>query len=218
MTLLKWFLCACIGYLLGCISSGLIIGRVFARIDIRKKGSGNAGATNVFRVMGALPSLLTLLFDMLKGVLACWIGMLLCGRNGMLLAGACTVLGHNFPVFFRFKGGKGIATTIGCMLMVQPWFGLIGLVGGLIAIILVRIVSIVSLSGAVLYIVLTPVFHWGDWPLCIYAVLLGLLAIYQHRANIQRLINGTEKNNKLDFESALRKGKGTEKLSSDKRA
>ncbi|MBQ3864730.1 MAG: glycerol-3-phosphate 1-O-acyltransferase PlsY [Clostridia bacterium] len=201
MSVVKWILCAVIGYLLGCISSGILITKAFSHVDIRSRGSGNAGATNVYRVLGALPSLLTLLCDMLKGVLACLIGSWLCGRNGMLLAGLCTILGHNFPVFFRFKGGKGIATTIGCMLMIQPIFGLVGLIGGLIAIFFVRIVSIVSLCGAFLYIVLTPVFHWGDWLLCGYAAIVGILAIWQHRSNIKRLADGTEQKNKLDFSS-----------------
>ena len=118
---IKCILAAVIGYLFGNIPSGVLIARIYGIGDIRKHGSGNTGTTNVLRTLGWLPSVLTLVGDCLKGYVACLIGKALCGDPGMLLAGLGAILGHDFPVFMGFKGGKGIATSLGLIIAINPW-------------------------------------------------------------------------------------------------
>lgn len=134
---LKAVLAALIGYAFGCLSSGLIISRLFGQIDIREHGSGNAGTTNVLRTLGWLPSFLTFLGDTVKGVAAALIGQALAGDIGMHLGGLFAIVGHNWPVIFRFKGGKGISTSFG-YIIVFDWR---------IALILVAVQAILLISS-----------------------------------------------------------------------
>lgn len=193
-------LCALIGYLLGCIPVGVLIAKAYAGTDIRKTGSGNSGTTNVLRTLGWLPSILTLAGDCMKGLLGAYIGKTLGGETGMLLGGLSAVLGHDFPVFLRFKGGKGIATSLGVTIIiapaVAPW-----LVITVIAIVaVIRMMSVGSLAASVAYSVLFRFLmpenatrsHY-----MVFAIIMSLLSIYCHRSNILRLIRGEE--NKLDF-------------------
>lgn len=182
-----------IGYLLGSISSGVLLSRALGHEDIRTKGSGNSGATNMLRVMGKKMAALTFIGDMLKGIVAVLIGAALTGSKGGEMLGAVgAVLGHNFPLYFGFKGGKGIATSFGCLLLVYPAQVLAAFAVFLALVGLTRYVSVGSIGAAVtmpIFVISTtpkdPVV-WG----C--ALFLGLLAIWRHKANIKRLLAGTE--------------------------
>ena len=198
MKFLLWILTAIVAYLLGNFSSGLLVGRLFGQEDIRKTGSGNAGTTNVMRTLGWLPSVLTLLGDVVKAVLAVLAGRLIAGEAGTFIAGVFVVAGHNWPVFFGFKGGKGIAASLGVILMTDPWIALILLVIQFSILIPTKLMSLASIASSVAYPILVAIFHWGDWGYMLFGVILGFMALYSHRANMKRLINKNE--NKLDFE------------------
>jgi len=195
---LRWVLIAVIAYLLGNISTGLIVGKLFAHMDIRKTGSGNAGTTNVMRTLGWVPSVVTLLGDVVKAVLATLIGGWIDPEFGKFVAGVAVVAGHNWPVFFGFKGGKGIASSLGVILMTDPWIALILLVIQFSILIPTKLMSLASVASSISYPILVAIFHWGDWGYILFGCILGFMAVYSHRANIKRLINKNE--NKLDIE------------------
>ena len=197
----KYILCAVLGYLLGNIPSGVLIAKGYGVADIRKHGSGNTGTTNVLRTLGWLPSVLTLVGDCLKGYVACLIGKALGGDPGMLLAGLGAILGHDFPVFMGFKGGKGIATSLGLIIAINPWLALALLVVQIIAVALTRYMSVASLITTVAFPVLTAILERRreDFGLFLAAACIAsALSLFGHRSNIQRLIRGDE--NRLDFE------------------
>jgi len=190
-----------IAYLLGSISFSVIISKKMAGFDVREKGSGNAGTTNVLRTVGKKASILTLLGDVLKGVVAILIayvlGKIVKDLNHSLLvqiAGIAVILGHTFPIFFKFKGGKGIATALGVLLISNWNIGLICLVFALVLMILTRIVSLGSIAAAILFPVLVifmPGNHYlveGNYVL--YSVILAILVVFNHRANVKRLLRG----------------------------
>ena len=122
---LRYLIIALAGYLLGNISVGILISKIYGVRDIRTHGSGNAGSTNVLRTLGWLPSVLTLIGDCLKGYLAAELGRYLAGDIGLIIGGICAIIGHDFPVFFRFRGGKGIATSLGLIIATKPWICLL---------------------------------------------------------------------------------------------
>jgi len=192
-------LCA---YLLGSIPTGYLVARARG-VDIRSAGSGNIGATNALRVLGKGWGMLVLLADFAKGLAACLVvpaGMILLLNLSSvdrstaalgLVAAVCTVLGHNFPVWLRFKGGKGIATTAGALAALVPWALLIGLAVWIILFAATRYVSLGSLAAAVAI----PVATWfttSNRTLTCVTTALGVMAIFKHRSNIQRLLAGTE--------------------------
>ena len=193
-----------IAYLLGSISTGVVLSRVLTKSDIRKEGSGNSGTTNMLRVHGRKMGALTLAGDMLKGIVAVMIGFALVGgARGGILGTLGAVLGHNFPCFFGFKGGKGIATSFGCLLIVFPVQTLIAFCVFLVVFIVTHYVSAGSICAAValpLAILLSVPFDPIIW---LSAIFLGALAIARHAPNIKRLLAGQE--NKIDF--AVFKGK-----------
>ena len=200
MMILKYIAIAVIGYLLGNIPSGVLIGRCFGIKDVRKHGSGNSGTTNVLRTAGWVPSVLTLICDCLKGFIACTIGKAMGGDLGMLLGGFCAVVGHDFPVVMGFKGGKGIATSLALIIAVNPWLALAELVTEIVVVAVTRYMSVASLITAVMFPVFTAILcrgreHYAMF--LIFAVMASALAIFQHRGNIKRLLNGEE--NRLDF-------------------
>lgn len=201
--MLKMILAVVIGYALGNISTGLIISKMVNGMDIRKAGSGNAGATNVLRTLGWLPSLLTFLGDAVKGVLAALIGMWLGGEHGALLGGLASIVGHNWPVAFGFKGGKGISTSFGVILVVQPYNAPWLLLAMAVALYFTHTVSVGSICAALLYLILN-VFEsmLTNMPMFLFSVAVVVLAIFQHRANIGRLIKHNE--NALDFKKIQR--------------
>ncbi|WP_138753483.1 glycerol-3-phosphate 1-O-acyltransferase PlsY [Paenibacillus sinopodophylli] len=184
-----------LSYLLGSVSFSIVIAKWVKGIDIRQHGSGNAGATNTLRVLGKGPGLLVFALDIAKGVAAVWIGHAL-GDNDWIpvLCGLAAIIGHNWPIWFRFKGGKGIATTVGVIatLAFVP-----ALIAGVIAIAAIALTRYVSL-GSLLFAALTPLFislfHFSVPLLCV-SLLLCIFAIVRHRTNIVKLVKGTE--NKL---------------------
>ena len=182
-----------ISYLIGCFPSAYFLGKMYKNIDIRNHGSGNSGSTNALRVMGTKFGILTLAIDVLKGVLAVLIGRIILGDQGGLFAGVLVVLGHNFPIFLKFKGGKGVATSIG-VLMVLTWkTALVVVLIGVIVIILTRYVSLGSILGAVSApVTAVLVMETMDKPLFITVVILASLLILRHKANILRLCKGEE--------------------------
>lgn len=197
MMWLKYVACAVIAYLLGDISTGVIVSRFFSHTDIRKHGSGNAGATNMLRTLGWVPSLLTLAGDALKAVAAALIGGAIAGEIGTMISGVFVILGHNWPAFLGFKGGKGIAASWGFIIATDPITALILCAQEVALIAITRYVSVGSIISGILYPAITIIRHWGNAPRIITALILGGLAIFSHRANIMRLIRGNE--NRLDF-------------------
>ena len=214
MILLKYIAIALIGYLLGNISGGLLIARLFGVSDIRKVGSGNSGTTNVLRTVGWLPSVLTLLVDCLKGAVACVIGRAMGGDLGMLLGGFCAVVGHDFPVFMGFKGGKGIATSLALVIAVHPGLALALLIVEIVVVAATRYMSVASIITAIAFPIFTAILCRGreNYGLFVlFACMASALAIFQHRGNIQRLLRGEE--NRLDFAKITRvSGKVMERM------
>ena len=202
---LKCILAGIIGYLLGNISSGVLISKGFGIRDIRRHGSGNSGTTNVLRTLGWLPSVLTLICDCLKGFVACVIGRALGGDPGMLIGGFCAVLGHDYPVFFGFKGGKGIATSLALIIAINPWLALAELITEIVVVAVTRYMSVASLVTTVAFPVFVAILCRGRenfWLFMAFAIAASALSLFQHRSNIQRLIRGEE--NRLDFEKITR--------------
>ncbi len=186
-------LSAVIAYLIGSVSFSTLIGRWFGKIDIREHGSGNAGATNTLRVLGARYAIIVLLADIAKGVVAVLLAQALGGGNPWVtyLSALAVIVGHNWPIYFGFRGGKGVATTIGVLLILMPKSLLTAC---LVAVILIAITRYVSL-GALVLAVLTPiagiVYHGGTGKVVL-AVVVAVLTIWRHRKNIQRLLHGQE--------------------------
>jgi len=187
-------------YLLGSISFSFIIAKLVKGIDIRKHGSGNAGATNTLRVLGKGPAILVLALDVLKAILAVWLGKWLVPDViwVSVLCGLAVIAGHNWPVFFGFRGGKGIATTIGAMatLCFLP-----ALFAGIIAILSIVFTRYVSL-GSLIFAGLLPffIFFMGrPHEIVIGSVIIGVFAFIRHRSNIVKLVRGKE--NKLGSKS-----------------
>jgi glycerol-3-phosphate acyltransferase PlsY len=200
--LLASFLVVALAYLLGSIPTGYLLVKLFRHEDIRFVGSGNIGATNVLRSGGKGLGAATFLLDALKGAAAVWLGALLASillpsmpfRDAQALAAVSAVLGHMFPVWLRFRGGKGVATGFGVFLVAAPLAALAAI--GLFAVILLltRYVSLASILGAASF----PVFAWflvhGDKPAPYIAaqIFVALLIILKHHQNIRRLATGTE--------------------------
>ena len=196
-----------LAYFIGSISFSVIIGRKMAGFDVREKGSKNAGTTNVLRTVGKKAAIITLVCDILKGVLA--IGIALIAKaimketDGSLLvqlSGIFVILGHTFPVFFEFRGGKGVATALGVLLITNYQIGLICLVFALVIMLVTKMVSAGSVTAAILFPVLTIFIHHNyivDGNYIIFGIIIGLLVIFNHRKNIKRILDGTE--NKLNF-------------------
>ncbi len=204
-----------IAYLIGSVNFSVIISKKVAGFDVREKGSGNAGSTNMLRSVGKGAAAITLICDILKGVLAIAIAMIIGnmvqGSNKELLvqiAGIAVVIGHTFPIFFRFKGGKGVATSLGILLMSNWQIGLICLVFALVLMVLTRMVSLGSCAAAVLFPVLTLFINDNYMVLTegkkgttyfVYSVILAIIVLFNHRSNIKRILNGTE--NKIGSKS-----------------
>ncbi|GLV12629.1 glycerol-3-phosphate acyltransferase 2 [Alicyclobacillus hesperidum] len=183
-----------IAYIIGSISTSTLVVRLVSGRDIREEGSGNAGATNTMRAIGTKWGVVVLLADALKGMIALWIALAL--TRGSVIAAAVSaiavVVGHNWPIFFGFRGGKGIATTIGVLLWLAPIPTVIAGVICLIAIALTRYVSLGSLILTVLVPIIVAVWFMHTAVL-VASIVLALLSIYRHRSNIARLVRGQER-------------------------
>lgn len=211
--MIVYIIMAIIAYLIGSINFSVIISKKVAGFDVREKGSGNAGTTNMLRAVGKKAAAVTLICDVLKGVVAIGIAIILgnivkdINRELLIqVAGIAVVLGHTFPVFFGFKGGKGVATSLGILLLSNWQIGLICLVFGIVLIVLTRMVSLGSCAAAVLFPVLTLFINEHYTVLTdgksgstyfIYSVILAVIVLYNHRSNIKRILSGTE--NKISF-------------------
>ncbi len=197
-TVLTFIFIALAGYFLGNFQTGLMVSRALGKFDVREKGSGATGTTNVMRTMGFLPSALTLAGDVLKGALSTLVGLWLGGIWGARLGGLMTVIGHNWPALYGFKGGKGIAASCGVIFVLDPIIAVSLLACQALVLALTHIMSLASLVSVGVYIVAMLVIHWGDFWAIGYAALLGALAFFSHRKNIDRLAKNNE--NKLDFD------------------
>lgn len=190
---LKIILVAGISYLIGSFSSAYVLGKVLMKTDIRAHGSGNAGTTNALRVFGKKIGAVTFILDMLKGVLAVYIGGRIMGYNGKLITGIFAVVGHNWPIFFKFKGGRGIATSFGVLLSLYWPVPILCFIAFLLVVIVTKYVSLGSIISAVLApvfgIIMNKPYNRNYF---ITTLILAFMAIYRHRANIKRLIQGKE--------------------------
>ncbi len=192
-----WSVCVVVlAYLLGSLSFAVIVSRAMRLDDPRSYGSGNPGATNVLRSGNKLAAVFTLLLDAVKGIVAVLIARFLAERLGygdgvVALAGLAAFLGHLYPVFFRFHGGKGVATAAGVLLALDPWVGLASLGTWLAIAIVTRYSSLAALATALLVPVYVYFFH-GDSQIVVAVAVMSVLLIWRHRANITKLLNGTE--------------------------
>ncbi len=210
MLVLKFAIVAAVSYLLGCCNGALLVSKYILRDDIRQHGSGNAGLTNFYRVFGGKTTVLVILVDMLKAVIAVAIGALVINSGeamgipmlGKLWAALFVMLGHDFPAMFGFKGGKGVLSG-GAMTLALDWrvalicWGLF-----LVLVLLTRYVSLGSIAGGASFAVVVAV-RYPYWPDIILGILCGALLVWGHRSNIVRLIHGNE--NKFSFH---KKGEG----------
>ena len=208
-----YIIIAIIAYLVGSINFSIIISKRMAGFDVREKGSGNAGTTNMLRSVGVKAAAITPLCDILKGVvvilIAILIGNIVDGLDDALLvqlAGIFVIIGHTFPIFFGFKGGKGIATSLGVLLMINWQIGLICLVFALILMVITRMVSVGSIAAAILFPVLVifigqnyivPV---NNWSYLIFSIIVAILVLFNHRENLKRIFTGKE--NKISFKKS----------------
>lgn len=193
---LRYVIVGVIAYLLGSFSTGLTVARVNHGPNLREVGSKNTGATNVLRTMGMKNGLITFLGDFSKAAIACGIGWWIVGnRYGAMLAGILVILGHNWPVFFQFKGGKGVASSCGVMLVCFPIPALICFALTILLIYLTRYVSLGSMFMLVLFAIIISTTNWGNWLIVAWSIILASLCLFRHRTNIVRLVHGKE--NKL---------------------
>lgn len=189
--------CIVIGYMFGCFSTGYFIGKIY-KIDLRKYGSGNSGTTNALRTLGPKAGLMTLAGDFFKALIPVllirffvfpeleYVPLL------TLYVGLGVVLGHNYPFWLKFKGGKGIAATSGVMVAFDPWIVPFGLPLFVLVVALTRYVSVGSLLIAVLFPILVTIRYPGELHMLIVALVFMSLAFIKHRSNIKRILNGTE--------------------------
>ena len=197
MTFLVLFLSLLFGYLLGSLNTSVIVSRMKGQ-DIRTVGSGNAGATNTLRVMGKSMAAVVLLCDVLKAILAVLLARLFFRcvpfafpYMGELLAGFGAILGHNFPLYFGFRGGKGVATSLGALLLLDWRIALIALAVFVIVVALTRYVSLASCMAALSVLISACFLRKSVWEILVFAA-IGVLCILRHKKNIERLIKGTE--------------------------
>lgn len=205
-----YIIIALLAYAIGSINFSVIISKKYAGFDVREKGSGNAGTTNMLRSVGKKAAAITLICDILKGVVAIIIA-LIAGKIAknldqallVQIAGIAVILGHTYPIFFEFKGGKGVATSLGILIMTNWQIGLICLLFAVIIMAFSKMVSMGSVGAAILFPILTLfiqnhyIVQASGFKYFIYSVIVAAIIIFNHRSNIKRILNGTE--NKLSF-------------------
>ncbi len=206
--LVYYILMAIIAYAIGSISFSVIFSKKMAGFDVREKGSGNAGSTNVLRTVGKKAAVLTLICDILKGIvailLAILLGYIVKELDSALLvqiSAIAVIVGHTYPAFFGFKGGKGVATSLGVLLLINWQIGLICLVFALVIMALTRMVSAGSVLAAILFPILTlfigKEFFIVQGNYFIFSIIMALIVSFNHRSNISRILDGQE--NKISF-------------------
>ncbi|OGH19603.1 MAG: acyl-phosphate glycerol 3-phosphate acyltransferase [Candidatus Levybacteria bacterium RIFCSPHIGHO2_02_FULL_37_13] len=176
-------------YLLGSIPVGKLVGRKYG-IDIQKKGSGNIGATNALRLLGLKPAVMVLVLDVIKGFIPVKLALQFLPTNQVLVIGVVTILAHIFPIWLKFKGGKGVATGLGVVLAINPLMAIVPFIVFLAIFLKTKIVSLGSILGVMCF----PIVSYLMFPkLTIFYLVLFLITLWTHRENISRLIKGTEK-------------------------
>lgn len=191
---LKIVLCLILGYLFGSLNFAIIYSKLRGD-DIRNHGSGNAGATNVLRTYGKIPAAIVFLLDILKGVIAILITRIFFKESYADCSAALgAVLGHNFPLYYGFKGGKGVATSFAVLVTLHFPTALVGFITFVAVVSVSKYVSLSSILASVMAVITSFIFFKLD-VFSVFCLIIGLLCIYRHRSNIARLINGTE--NKL---------------------
>ena len=197
MNLVYNFIFLVVAYLLGSINTSIIVSKIMIGDDIRNHGSGNAGATNTLRTVGKKGAIFVVLGDALKAIIALLFAKFapFATENALYIAGIGAVLGHNFPLYFGFKGGKGIIVSLVAILFADPLLGLITCAIAIATMAIFRYVSLGSMLGAVIFAVLVLIFRNKNIDFVVFSIILAILAVYMHRSNLVRLLNGTE--NKL---------------------
>ncbi|MBR5506126.1 MAG: glycerol-3-phosphate 1-O-acyltransferase PlsY [Clostridia bacterium] len=188
---------AIVAYLLGSINSSIIVSKLFSQSDIRNHGSGNAGATNTLRVLGKKAAALVVMGDGLKGVLAVLAARYVAhalseGSAAEYIAAVFVVLGHVFPVFFGFRGGKGIMTSIAVVFTLSPSIGAILVVIFVVLVLLFNYISLASVISALCFPILVLIMESGDILYMVCALIIAIIAVVKHHTNIARLVKGTE--------------------------
>lgn len=179
-------------YSFGNISPSIILSKYIYKIDIRDHGSGNPGTTNALRVMGKRVGAVVFILDMLKGVIPTWIGYRLGGQELAYIMGICVVIGHIFPIFLKFKGGKGVATSFGAAIVIHPLFAILSILVFALIVFKTRYVSLGSILGTSMFAVLIIITGAPNM-YKIYSLIFVSLVVFAHRKNISNLLNGTEK-------------------------
>ena len=181
-------------YLFGSVQFGYLISKYIYKIDITKEGSGSTGGTNVYRVVGMLPGITSFVFDFLKGFLPSFLAREIFRENALMIAifaGLAAVIGHNWPVFFKFKGGKGVASSVGVLFGCFPMLGIAAMFVFSGVALISRYISVASMAASASVVILALAFRM-DPEAMIYSSIATLLIILRHSSNIKRLIRGTE--------------------------
>ena len=206
--MVAYIVSAILAYAIGSIMFSVIVSRKLAGFHVREKGSKNAGSTNMLRTVGKKGAIITLICDILKGVIAILIAMLIAKIANITepskillmkyIAGFAVILGHTYPIFFEFRGGKGVATSLGVLLMLNWKIGLIALIFALLLMAFTKMVSVGSISAAILYPILVLFIEdRKNFGVILISWLIAILVIFNHRTNIKRLKEGKE--NKISF-------------------
>ena len=190
--LIKIITVSLIGYLIGSIPCSFIVSKLVGKIDIREHGSGNSGATNVFRTLGKKAGAMAFAGDFLKGVLATLVGLNFFSGNETLFCSGMAIIGHCYPIWTKFKGGKGVATSGGMIFTITPPVGLILLIIQFGTLFVTRIMSIASIVAAISYPIVILIMKYPTSYLY-YSIFLGAFVVYRHKGNIIKLIRGQER-------------------------
>lgn len=189
---MSFFLAGMLGYLIGSVPNGLLLGKMLWNIDLREHGSKNIGATNAYRTLGAGPAALIFITDLLKGIIGVWLGSYLVGTPlAMVIGGIVAIVGHSWSVFLRFTGGKGVATGLGVIAMLMPKVTLIIFIMWCIIVYFTKYVSLGSVVAAA-FVPICTYFLAEPIEYLYFSMLAAIFIIYRHKANLLRLFNGTE--------------------------
>lgn len=180
-----------LSYLIGSIPFSYLLPKWIGKIDIRVHGSGNTGTTNVLRTLGMKVGILSFIGDFFKGILPTLLGLIFWGEIGAIVGGAMAVIGHCYSVWLKFKGGKGVATSAGVLIVLLPNIFVILLICQFVIIGLFKYMSLASISSAILLPIFSIVFKMS-FEVVVFSFLLGLFVLFKHRSNIKRLLSGTE--------------------------
>lgn len=188
---MKFIILALVGYLIGTIPVSYLVGKSMGHIDVRKHGSGNAGATNVLRTVGKKAALIALIGDVVKGIIPALIGRYVFGIEGAIVCAIFAVIGHCYPITLGFKGGKGVATAGGMIIGTNPLIALAILIYMLIIVKTTKYVSLASVTAALFYPVICLLIY-DSMIVSVGSLFLAVLVVYKHKANISRLFKGVE--------------------------